>query len=156
MEAVKCSMSEQVSLRENQLNNTWNYTKLLQNWLLILFLMHLFSWIVLAITFTINRLIVCSNISLSKLHCKPCTHALLVVYLIMVMQRERESCSAYPISREHSQMMVNSNKWATGRQWVMKSYQQSIIIKSLKCTSSTGKQTQLTSLCVSLHQSSSL
>lgn len=37
----------------------------------------------------------------------------------------------------------------------MTSYQQSIIIKSLKCTSSTEEQhTKLTSLCVSLHRSS--
>lgn len=70
---------------------------------------------------------------------------------------ERSSCSAYSCSREHSQMMDNSNKWATGHQWVMKSYQQSIIIKSLQCTCSTGKErTQLTSLCVSLQQSSLL
>lgn len=53
--------------------------------------------------------------------------------------------------------MDNSNKWATGQQWVMKLYQQSIIIKSLKCTSSTGQmQSQPTSLCVSLRQPSPL
>lgn len=71
-------------------------------------------------------------------------------YVQSESEREREGVLAYPISREHSLMMDNSNKWATGQQRVMKSYQQSIIIKSSECTSSTGKKhTRLTSLCIS-------
>lgn len=78
-------------------------------------------------------------------------------YIICAQRKEeRASYSVYAASGERSQMTDNSNKWATGQQWVMKSYQQSIIIESLKCTSSPGKQhSSLTSLCVSLKQCSS-
>lgn len=55
-----------------------------------------------------------------KSHCGPCTHALGMLYWhdhnkverVIEVDRKIEtvSCSVYPVSKEHSQMMDNSNK----------------------------------------------
>lgn len=54
-------------------------------------------------------------------------------------QRRQKSKRAkcFPVS--HERIINNGNKWAAGQQWVMKSYQQSIIMKSIKRILSTGK-----------------